>query len=124
MSTKNAYSEIETANRYDCARKLPSQTKTQWLEAVRTSLPKQEIRKVLDLGCGTGRFTTGLSMTFECPVIGIEPSSAIISIAMSQDAPNVELKQGEAERITLQDEAVDPVFMTKVFHHLDRPGQA
>src|SRR5687767_5050065 len=124
MSTKNAYSEIETANRYDCARKLPSQTKTQWLEAVRTSLPKPEIRKVLDLGCGTGRFTTGLSMTFECPVIGVEPSSAMLSIAMSQDAPNVEWKQGETERIPLQDEGVDLVFMSQVFHHLDRPGQA
>ena len=121
MSTKNAYSEIETANR-DVARKLPSQT--QWLEALRTSLPKHAITKVLDLGCGTGRFTTGLGKTFDCPVIGVEPSSAMLGIAMSQDASNVEWKQGEAEKIPLQDEVVDLVFMSQVFHHLARPEQA
>src|SRR5688572_24698622 len=124
MITKNAYSEIETANRYDCARKLPLQTQTQWLETLRTSLPNHAITKVLDLGCGTGRFTTGLGETFECPVIGVEPSSAMLSIAMSQDAKNVEWRQGEAEQIPLPDEDVDLVFMSQVFHHLVRPGQA
>lgn len=124
MSTKNVYSEIETADRYDCARKLPSQTLTQWLEALKASLPHGAIRKVLDLGCGTGRFTTGLSKAFECPVIGVEPSSAMLSIAMSQDAPNVEWKQGEAEQIPLQDESIDLVFMSQVFHHLVKPAQA
>jgi len=124
MNTKNAYSEIETANRYDFARKLPSQTQTQWLEALKASLPKHAITKVLDLGCGTGRFTTGLGKTFKCPVIGVEPSNAMLSIAMSQDAPNVEWKQGEAEKIPLQDEVVDLVFMSQVFHHFVKPGQA
>ena len=124
MSTKNAYSQIETANRYDVARKLPPQTKTQWLEALRASLPRRAITKVLDLGCGTGRFTTGLSKTFECPVIGVEPSNAMLSVARSQDAPNVEWKLGGAEEIPLQDQAVDLVFMSQVFHHLVRPRQA
>ena len=124
MSTKNAYSEIETANRYDIARKLPSQTQTQWLEALRTSFPQHAIKRILDLGCGTGRFTTGLGKTFGCPVIGLEPSSAMLSIAMSQDAPDVEWKQGEAEEIPLQNEVVDLVFMSQVFHHLVRPRQA
>ena len=31
---KNAYSEIETATRYDSARSLPPQTKTLWLDAL------------------------------------------------------------------------------------------
>ena len=124
MSTKNAYSEIETAKRYDFARKLPSQTQTQWLETLRASLPKHAITKILDLGCGTGRFTTGLAKTFACPVIGVEPSSAMLGVARSQEAPNVEWKHGEAEEIPLQDEVVDLVFMSQVFHHLVRPGQA
>ena len=37
---------------------------------------------------------------------------------MSQDAPDVEWKQGEAEEIPLQNEVVDLVFMSQVFHHL------
>lgn len=91
---KNAYSKIETANRYDSARSLPSQTKTQWLDALRSSIPEQQIRKILDLGCGTGRFTAALGKAFECSVVGVEPSRAMLGIAMSQSEPNVEWKQG------------------------------
>jgi len=121
---KNAYSEIETANRYDSARSLPAQTQTLWLDALKSSIPKQEIRKILDLGCGTGRFTTGLGKIFECSVIGLEPSSAMLNVALSQNEPNVEWKQGQAESIPLENETVDLVFMSQVLHHLAEPQEA
>jgi ubiquinone/menaquinone biosynthesis C-methylase UbiE len=124
MSMNNAYSEIDTANRYDSARSLPAQTQTVWLDALKSCIPKQEIRKILDLGCGTGRFTAGLGKTFECSVIGVEPSSAMLKVAMSQNAPNVEWKQGQAENIPLENQVVDLVFMSQVFHHLVQPEQA
>jgi ubiquinone/menaquinone biosynthesis C-methylase UbiE len=123
-SMENAYTEIETANRYDSARNLPSETKTLWLDALKSSIPEQEIRKILDLGCGTGRFTTALGKAFECSVVGVEPSSAMFSVAMSQNTPNVEWKQGQAENIPLENQAVDLVFMSQVFHHLVQPDQA
>jgi ubiquinone/menaquinone biosynthesis C-methylase UbiE len=121
---KNAYSKIETANRYDSARNLPSETKTLWLDALKSSIPEREIRKILDLGCGTGRFTAALGKAFECSVIGIEPSAAMLSVAISQDEPNVEWKQGQAENIPLENQSVDLVFMSQVFHHLIEPQQA
>ncbi len=121
---KNAYSETETANRYDLARSLPSQTQTLWLDALKSSVPKQEIRKILDLGCGTGRFTAALSKAFDCSVVGVEPSLAMLSVAESQSAPNIEWKQGQAENIPLENQLVDLVFMSQVFHHLIHPPQA
>lgn len=121
---KNAYSGIETAGRYDSARSLPPETKALWLDALKSSIPEQRIRKILDLGCGTGRFTAALGKTFECPVIGVEPSTAMLNVAPSQNEPNVEWKQGQAESIPLEDEAVDLVFMSQVFHHLTEPRQA
>src|SRR6266550_7702640 len=124
MSMKNSYSEIETANRYDSARNLPAQTQTLWLDALKSSIPKQEIRKILDLGCGTGRFTTGLGKTFECSVVGLEPSSAMLNVALSQNEPSVEWKQGQAESIPLENETVDLVFMSQVLHHLAQPQEA
>jgi len=123
-SMENAYSKIETANRYDSARSLPSQTKTLWLDALKSSIPEQEIRKILDLGCGTGRFTVALGKAFECSVIGIEPSSAMLGVAMSQSELHVEWKQGQAENIPLENGVVDLVFMSQVFHHLVEPQQA
>ena len=121
---KSVYAEIETANRYDSARSLPLQTKTLWLDALKSFIPEQEIRKILDLGCGTGRFTAALGKAFECSVIGIEPSNAMLGVAISQNEPDVEWKQGQAENISLENEAVDLVFMSQVFHHLAEPQQA
>jgi ubiquinone/menaquinone biosynthesis C-methylase UbiE len=60
---KNAYDELETASRYDSARRLPSQTKTEWLDALKSAIPEKAVRKILDLGCGTGRFTSALGKT-------------------------------------------------------------
>lgn len=121
---ESAYSEIETAHRYDSARSLPSQTKILWLDALKFSIPEQEIKKILDLGCGTGRFSAALGKAFECSVVGVEPSSAMLNVAMSQSEPNVEWKQGQAENIPLETEAVDLVFMSQVFHHLIQPQKA
>lgn len=121
---KNACSEIETANRYDSARSLPTQTKTLWLDALKSSIPEQEIRKILDLGCGTGRFTAALGKAFACAVVGVEPSRAMLKVAMSQGEPHVEWKQGQAENIPLESGVVDLVFMSQVFHHLVEPQQA
>jgi ubiquinone/menaquinone biosynthesis C-methylase UbiE len=121
---ENAYTEIETASRYDSARSLPLETRTLWLDALKSSIPEQEIRRILDLGCGTGRFTAALGKAFECSVIGVEPSGAMLGVARSQDAPNVEWRQGQAENIPLENQAVDLVFMSQVFHHLVHPEQA
>lgn len=121
---KNAYAEIATANRYDAARSLPAETKALWLDALRLSIPEQSIRSVLDLGCGTGRFTSALGETFACPVTGVEPSAAMIEIARSRGESNIEWRQGAAEAIPLKDETVDLVFMSQVFHHFAEPGKA
>lgn len=121
---ESAYTKIETAQRYDSARSLPSETKILWLDALKFSIPEQAIKKILDLGCGTGRFSAALGKAFECSVVGVEPSSAMLNVAKSQNEPNVEWKQGHAEDIPLENETVDLVFMSQVFHHLVQPQKA
>ncbi|MBD0372070.1 MAG: methyltransferase domain-containing protein [Pyrinomonadaceae bacterium] len=121
---KNVYSKAEAARTYDRARKLPAGTKTLWLDAIKSSLPPQKVGKILDLGCGTGRFTSALGETFQCPVIGVEPSAAMLEIAIARNEPNVEWKQGQAESLPLEAETVDLIFMSQVFHHLVEPERA
>ena len=123
-SMKNAYNEAGAANRYNSARSLPPQTKSLWLEALTSSIPRQEIKNILDLGCGTGRFTAALGEAFGCPVVGVEPSAAMLDVARSQSAPHVQWKQGQAESIPLESQAVDLVYMSQVFHHLADPRRA
>jgi len=117
------FSEPAAAGRYDAARELPAETKALWREALKSAVPGQ-VNRVLDLGCGTGRLTAVLAEAFACPVIGVEPSEAMLSVAVAQRLTQVEWKAGGAEHIPLEDQAVDLVFMSQVFHHLVRPAEA
>ncbi|HYJ87051.1 MAG TPA: class I SAM-dependent methyltransferase, partial [Pyrinomonadaceae bacterium] len=121
---RNAYTETATAQRYDSARSLPSETKSLWLEAVRSAVPDGAIKRVLDLGCGTGRFTSALGETFGCSAVGVEPSRAMLDVASARGDANVQLRQGDAANIPLEDHSVDLVFMSQVFHHLPNPERA
>ena len=120
----NVYADPEAARRYNAARHLPQETKTLWLDGLKALLPEARIGKCLDLGCGTGRFTAALASAFDCPVVGVEPSQAMLDVARSEDVPGVEWKQGSAEDIPLASQSVGLVFMSQVFHHLTRPDKA
>jgi len=113
----------EAAHRYDAARNLPNQTMAVWMDTLKSTIPNT-VERVLDLGCGTGRFTAALGKTFGCSVIGVEPSAAMLDIAKSEETDCIEWKPGDAENIPLEDNSVELVFMSQVFHHLTRPEEA
>lgn len=120
----NVYTDPEAARRYDAARHLPEQTKTLWLDGLKSLLPQVRISRCLDLGCGTGRFTAALAAAFACPVVGVEPSEAMLDVARTSGIPDVEWKQGSAEDIPVEDQSFGLVFMSQVFHHLREPERA
>ena len=120
----NLYAGKDAAQRYNAARHLPEETKLVWINGLKEFLPSVSVEKCLDLGCGTGRFTSVLASVFECPVIGVEPSEAMLDVARSEPVPGVEWKLGSAEAIPLDDNSVGVVFMSQVFHHLRQPLQA
>lgn len=120
----NIYADPAAASRYNAARHLPEETKAFWINSLRAVLPEAPVGRCLDLGCGTGRFTAVLAQTFACPVIGVEPSEAMLAVARAEDLPGVEWKQGSAEDIPLDNGAVGLIFMSQVFHHLDQPQEA
>jgi ubiquinone/menaquinone biosynthesis C-methylase UbiE len=48
----------------------------------------------------------------------------MLRVATSQSVPHVLWKHGQAENIPLENQAVDVVFMSQVFHHLSEPQRA
>jgi SAM-dependent methyltransferase len=99
------------AQRYDALR---SQLFEEALELlVRTcDLPG---RRVLDLGCGTGRFAAALSERHGCAAVGVDPSPEMLAVARGRE-PAVEWIEGRAEAIPLGDRAVERAFMQTVIH--------
>ena len=72
-------------------------------------------RRVLDLGCGTGRFAVALREHHGCDVVGVDPSPGMLAVARDRDA-GVRWLEGRAEAIPLDDGAVERAFLQTVVH--------
>jgi ubiquinone/menaquinone biosynthesis C-methylase UbiE len=72
-------------------------------------------RRVLDLGCGTGRFAAALAVRDGCSVVGVDPSRGMLAVARARSA-EVTWLEGSAEAIPLPDDAVERAFMQTVVH--------
>lgn len=76
-------------------------------------------RRVLDVGCGTGRLAAALAERYGCKVWGVDRSPEMLEVARARVPPGVGLKVGEAEDLPFRDSWFERATMTLVFHHLD-----
>ncbi|XP_041473848.1 putative methyltransferase DDB_G0268948 isoform X2 [Lytechinus variegatus] len=74
---------------------------------------------LVDVGCGSGQGTYGLSSQFE-HVIGFDVSKAQVEAATrANTAPNVEFKVSPAEALPLEDQSVDLITCSQAVHWFD-----
>jgi ubiquinone/menaquinone biosynthesis C-methylase UbiE len=112
------YGQSDVHLRYDAGRTLPPDATQALMDALRRHSP-HPVELVVDLGCGTGRFSAALSDAFCAPVLAFDPASNMIARAEAKPHPQtVRFVQGSADRIPLDGGAADLVFMSQVFHHL------
>lgn len=103
---------------YDRGRALDPEVLALWMDAIATHLQGLTITRVLDLGCGTGRFSDALARHFDVEVIGVEPSAKMLARAREKSrAGVVRYVRGFAEALPLASGTVDMVFMSMSFHH-------
>jgi len=77
-----------------------------------------EQSKVLDVGCGTGRWSIYLSSKFS-NVYAMDPSKAIYAAAnLTKDIPGIHLIKASAENIPFEDDTFDLVISLGVLHHI------
>ena len=112
----------DVAERYDAARALPRESIDLWISALKSYLPGNPLRMILDLGCGTGRFSEALAQGFGCRVIALDPSPAMVAGACGKEG--VRPLCASAEGLPIRTGSVDLVWMSQVFHNLDRPRTA
>ncbi len=75
--------------------------------------------RVLDLGCGNGRFLSYLSRFGDYKLHGIELPGA--SAERASRIPGLQLKTGRLEHGDFTDASLDAVSLFHVFEHLDEP---
>jgi ubiquinone/menaquinone biosynthesis C-methylase UbiE len=94
----------------------------QWLDLVAAHVPFSP-QLIVDVGCGTGRFSQPLADRFAAKVVAIDPSQRMLAVARTKPTNGrVEFKLAPAERLPLADRSAGLVFMSMVLHHLPDKG--
>jgi ubiquinone/menaquinone biosynthesis C-methylase UbiE len=119
------YDATDIASTYDRGRDHGPEFLDLWMDVVSAHVKNHRAKTILDLGCGTGRFTEALAARFDADVTGIDPSSKMLEQARSKPSDaRIRYERGRGESIPLPDNSVDLIFMSMIFHHLDDPALA
>ncbi len=110
---------------YDRGRSHGAEVVDLWMNAVSSHVEVEFIASILDLGCGTGRFSEALAVRFDAEVIGVDPSHKMLKQArMKRCDRRIRYTRGRGEAIPLPDNSVDLIFMSMIFHHFENPALA
>jgi ubiquinone/menaquinone biosynthesis C-methylase UbiE len=116
------YDRTQIPTAYDRGRDHGPEVLALWMNAIATHVQGERIKRILDLGCGTGRFTEGLAANFDAEVFGVDPSTKMLEQAMAKRRDRrVTYQLGSAEGIPLKTDTIDLVFMSMSFHHFRDP---
>jgi len=75
---------------------------------------------VLDVGCGTGRFTLKMSAAKPFVLLALEPSIEMLRQAVVKDqSKSVLWVRGDGQRLPFRQGFFDCVYMTSVIHHIE-----
>ena len=119
MSDEKAdYSEI--AEVYDRARPGDSPHLEWWFERIAEVGQLGPGRRLIDLGCGTGRWTIPLTERTGCETVGVDSSPEMLEKAREKDRGNVVTwLEGDVEYLDMiEPESFDCAFMSLMMHHV------
>ena len=110
---------------YDCGRDHGPEVLNLWMRVIESQVGARPVSTILDLGCGTGRFSECLASQFGACVVGVDPSAKMLERARKKGrVPRVHYERGAAEAIPLADSTADMIFMSMSFHHFRDPESA
>jgi len=117
------YDSTDIPAGYDLARSHTPEVLDLWMDTISSYAGQSSIGIVLDLGCGTGRFSQSLANRFAADVVGVDPSAKMLDLARAKPhSARVRYAMGRGEEIPLHSRSVDLVFMSMVFHHFKSPA--
>jgi len=99
-----------------------------WRRAMVGAVEASPGQRVLDVATGTGLVTEELVHRYACQVVGLDQSAAMLSRArekLARDpglAGQVELVEGEAERLPFADGEFDHLTFTYLLRYVDDPA--
>jgi ubiquinone/menaquinone biosynthesis C-methylase UbiE len=115
------YDQTSMPSAYDQARSHSPEALDFWLGIISSALPKARIDTILDLGCGTGRYSGALAAKFQAEVFAVDPSEKMLAEARKKALGAVRHLRGSGEHLPIAGASMDMVFMSMVYHHFKDP---
>jgi SAM-dependent methyltransferase len=108
----------EVAPRYDELRPVDES----WWEVFEALVREGDLRgrRVLDVGCGTGKLAAALVERASCRVWGVDASAEMLAVARDS-VPGVRFKQASAEQLPFKDRWFERAALRMSLHLFDRP---
>src|SRR5438034_6894088 len=111
------YSEISKV--YDQARPHDSPHLESWFNKIAEAGELGPGRRLIDLGCGTGRWTISLVERTGCGALGLDNSPEMLEKAREKDRSNrVSWRLGDIEHLEVEPESFDCALMVLMLHHV------
>jgi ubiquinone/menaquinone biosynthesis C-methylase UbiE len=109
---------------YDSGRSLAPEGLAEWRAALAGLAPGPDEPPLLDLGAGTGIWSSAFADWFGTRVVAVEPAAGMRREA-SRNRPHPRVWQlgGEAERVPLRDGACAAAWLSHVVHHVGDPAR-
>jgi ubiquinone/menaquinone biosynthesis C-methylase UbiE len=113
------YDRGDVHRSYSAGRALAPEQIALWTELLLHELGTARVRRVVDLGCGVGRFAGLLREIFGAQIYGLDRSERMLEVAAANPAlRGIPWVRATAEALPLADASVDLVFLFLVYHHL------
>jgi SAM-dependent methyltransferase len=114
----NPPSFAEVAPRYDELRPVDDS----WWEVFDALVREGDLRgrRVLEVGCGTGKLAGALASRAACRVWGVDASEEMLAVARAE-VPGVRFKHARAEQLPFKDGWFERVVVRMALHLFERP---
>lgn len=106
---------------YDTVRGFGPDYYRGWLDHIFRHGDLEGRRRVLDIGCGTGRYTVRIAERLDRPVVGIDLAAGMLAKARAKTGEDTELElvRGDAQHLPFKDGSLDAAILILVVHHIE-----